>query len=400
MKYIYSFFSLLFIMTYIFTYVSCKDSVHRSDVNASLIDLSNPVKQELNMSEFIEEIRYIALETLDENLIGNIDQLLFADNKIIVVDRLTSSVFIFTDKGKFLNKISRQGAGPEEYVKINKAAIDSQKKLLYILDRQKVYVYTLDGTYVKSFKINFWADDFICTESGTLVFYSTYGHNGNLKKDDKVPLLAVYDIATSKEFYSIYKNYSITPTEVIDYHMLTKYPNKNEATLTLPLSDYIFQLSPNDISPKYLVDFGKENYQKKLRHIELLKEERLSAKDCLEGGKGFPDFWEIQGCLESDSVLFIGYNNYAEHATGIFLQDKRNGHTIEGYTQNQWVIKNDMDGVYPLLPIALRETEFYTVVPAALFLEKTNQESVLEGIAGKINEEDNPILMITKLNIK
>ncbi len=75
---------------------ACRDK-QVSDGQVTNIDLTSPTQKRLNMSEFVSGIQYIPLETSDDNLMGNVDQLLFAHNKIIIVDNKTASIFFFDD---------------------------------------------------------------------------------------------------------------------------------------------------------------------------------------------------------------------------------------------------------------------------------------------------------------
>lgn len=388
----------LLILLFLIILTSCHPSSKNNQNNGTSINLSNPVHKTLNMSTFVSDIQYIPLETTDENFIGNVNQLLIADDKIIVVDQKTASIFFFDRKGKYLYKIANQGVGPEQYTEINGVALNHKEGMVYVLDRKKVFVYTMDGDFEKTIQLEFLANDFICINH-SLVFYCDYGRNRNLAKNGRTPLLAIYDLQTSKARYFLYQDSSIDLVEIIDSHMLRHYSGREEGTLTFPLSDEVHLLTSDGVSSKYSIDFGKSNKEKKKAHLSMLKEERLSAKDGLEGGRGYPDFWEIQGCLESDSLLFIGYNNYSEHKTGVYMRDKRSGKQLNGYSSNGWVIKNDIDNGYPLLPLALEGNKFYTIVPPFYLQEKKSENPQLKSIIEKLTGEENPILMVTNVKI-
>lgn len=137
----------LFTLSFLIILTSCRPSSTNNQNNRANINLSAPVQQDLNMSTFISDIQYVPLETTDENLIGNINQLLLTDDKMIVVDQKTASIFFFDHKGKYLYKIAEQGIGPGQYTQINGAAINHKKKEVYVLDRKKVHVYTMEGNF-------------------------------------------------------------------------------------------------------------------------------------------------------------------------------------------------------------------------------------------------------------
>ena len=91
----------------------------------------------------------------------------------------------------------------------------------------------------------------------SLAFYCDYGRNKNLAKDNRIPLVAIYDLQTSKNQYFLYQDSSIDFVEIIDSHMLRHYSGREEGTLTFPLSDEVYLLTPDGVSSKYSIDFGK-----------------------------------------------------------------------------------------------------------------------------------------------
>lgn len=303
-------FTVLWVMGLLLV-IACRDK-QVSDGQVTNIDLTSPAQKKLNMSEFVSGIQYIPLETSDDNLMGNVDQLLFAHNKIIIVDNKTASIFFF---------------------------------------------------------------------------------------DGQLPLLAIYHIDTAETRYSLYADASIGMTEVIDNHMLRGYGGRDEGTLTFPFSDYVYRLGTEGASPAYFVDFGEKNKTRLENHLAMLKSEQLSAEDCMEGRKGYPAFRAVSGCQESDSLLFVGFNNYSEHETGVYLWDKRSGKTLNGCSSEGWAIKNDIDGGYPLLPMALRGDKFYTVVPPFYLLDMEIEDPELKSIVEKMTGEENPILMVSTVKI-
>ena len=61
--------------------------------------------QSAKLSDFVDSIQYIPLETNDSTLIGSISRIIATPNKIFVGDRVAEGVFVFDKKGKFINRI-------------------------------------------------------------------------------------------------------------------------------------------------------------------------------------------------------------------------------------------------------------------------------------------------------
>lgn len=91
----------------------CSCSEKKSEVVS--IDLKNCVAP---AEMFEPDFEIIPLETTEESLIGEIEKVKLHDSCFFVEDRTQKAILIFDWKGKYLNKISRLGRGPGEYVNI------------------------------------------------------------------------------------------------------------------------------------------------------------------------------------------------------------------------------------------------------------------------------------------
>ena len=113
---------------------------------------------EATPADFIADYRYVPLGTTRQP-VGNIDQLLVTDDRIIVVDKeRAQTVFIFDLDGNPCAEIYRLGRGPQEYYHIDHVTLTpGEKPQLAILDGRgnKVLFYDLDGRFVNSTPISF-----------------------------------------------------------------------------------------------------------------------------------------------------------------------------------------------------------------------------------------------------
>src|SRR5699024_7401469 len=93
-------------------------SPDKSDVITVKIP-ENVTKTGIDLDRILDSSYYIPLETTKDNLIGNVDKILFSDDRIIIVERFQRhAAFIFSNKGKFINQIGVKGKGPHEYMGI------------------------------------------------------------------------------------------------------------------------------------------------------------------------------------------------------------------------------------------------------------------------------------------
>ena len=108
-------------------------------------------KYSIEITQLVDSVSFIKLETKNECLIGRISKVFFIDNRFFIHEKQTSTILVFDVSGKFLYKFGNKGRGPGEYVQISSFLLDEKKKMLMIYDdsSRKMIFYLLDGTLVK-----------------------------------------------------------------------------------------------------------------------------------------------------------------------------------------------------------------------------------------------------------
>lgn len=73
------------------------------------------------------------------------------NKRLYILDRRSSSVFIFSDHGEAKAVIHDQGDGPNKYTNASSIAVNGEKKELYVMDNQlkKKFVYDLNGRLLR-----------------------------------------------------------------------------------------------------------------------------------------------------------------------------------------------------------------------------------------------------------
>ena len=121
--------------------------IHNPD---SVIISVQPEKDPVELSSLIDSVRYVILELTDESIVGNIDKLVIFEDRIYILDKLTSSVFIFDMDGKYLSKISKIGNGPGEYSRLHFFDIEPESRQIVLTDLTTYWNmrYDLDGNFI------------------------------------------------------------------------------------------------------------------------------------------------------------------------------------------------------------------------------------------------------------
>lgn len=126
-------------------------SVHVNDTPLEILPIDSTIT--IKAKDLISNISFVRLESSWKNIIGQIEQILFTDDRIIVFDRYKAkAIYVFDRNGKFLNKIGMLGHGPQEYVEPSYIALVPGQNQIVVFDfsPKKVKIYDLDGKFIRS----------------------------------------------------------------------------------------------------------------------------------------------------------------------------------------------------------------------------------------------------------
>lgn len=86
----------------------------------------------LKMSEILDNVRVIKLETRPEVLLPGFFFAWIGDRYIVVLGN--EEIHLFTADGKYIRKLAQHGRGPEEYLYVLTFCVDEEKGVLYLSD--------------------------------------------------------------------------------------------------------------------------------------------------------------------------------------------------------------------------------------------------------------------------
>ena len=134
----------------------------------------------VDVSEIIDSsfFRIIPLETTEASLISNIYKLFYKNNRFYILDaapmQLFQNILIFDDNGKFIKKISGNGRGPNEYLRLLNMTVTDNSIIAYDTDTYRLLYYDLDGNFLKYYKSEFnnetilYCSDFFSLDDGNI----------------------------------------------------------------------------------------------------------------------------------------------------------------------------------------------------------------------------------------
>lgn len=137
---------------------SGREGVILHNDNLRIVNIDEiPKEGFLKASSVFKRVKPIILETTDESLIGHIGGVYVFDDFIVIFDNSPQkAILVFDSKGKFVRKIGKLGAGPEEYLNISDFTVDSENREIYIMDQSasKINKYNiLSGEFVNSIEV-------------------------------------------------------------------------------------------------------------------------------------------------------------------------------------------------------------------------------------------------------
>lgn len=135
------------------------------------LDLLNEAEDSIEYSFFVESIESIRLELTGSCLIGEISDVAISQDRTFVFDKRQQTIWIFDRNGKYIDKISKQGDGPGEYLQITQFEYDAKNNQIIVLSpwKKALLFYTSEGEYLKTVNLEIVAEDFKVSPYGGFV---------------------------------------------------------------------------------------------------------------------------------------------------------------------------------------------------------------------------------------
>jgi hypothetical protein len=138
-----------------------------------LLVMPEKVSESISFNKYFELESIIPIETNNESLITVIKKVICCKDKIIILTRDDSNIFIIDAySGNVETKIDRIGNGPGESKTIMDIAFDEQSdNILVFNDYNKLLYFTLQGDFIRDEKVNDLYENIVC-DHGNIFFYN------------------------------------------------------------------------------------------------------------------------------------------------------------------------------------------------------------------------------------
>ena len=371
----------------------------------------------LNLSDYAKSVKYIPLETNDSVLVGHINYLIYENGHIILHDLQAELCRVFHEDGSYKTNLGRIGHGPGEYSYVRAMAIMPGLEGMFLSTNEGYFVYDLEGTLQKTMSRLEAPDSFF--EATTVpitdeVFLSHIVAMNDLRYKaliwGKKDTSRIYELCPANTGW----DYS---EELHSYIISTcKWRFGDQTRCYWPATDTIFTIG-SDLKMEKAFVIDLREYKRPLKWIiggvfrkELEASKTISVSNAI---------------LESSRYLFLDLHMY-RLAPEAFTYKKRNirGQMQEFKSTNVYALFdkesgeltllnqpvkhkylgfcNDLDGGPCFWPEYISaKNEMVASWSAEDFLkiyeQLPNPSAELKAVAEKLNQDDNPVLMIVTL---
>lgn len=341
-------------------------------------------KHEVKLSSFVGSLSYIPLETKDECLIGSVDKIVVTDDYYYVMDKYKAgAVFCFDKSGKFFRKIGNVGGAPGEYTRVSDVNVYKDKIYVWDLASTKMFIYDLDGHFLKEMQIFYLAENFSVLDDSWIAFFCAYRNAVQYNGQESCPNLLFYNMDTGELVPDLFYNTKIKS------HGILSCPGyfPGDGSLVIPFNDTIYQVvSPTVLKRKYVMKFDDKYVKARAAHFEKL----LSEDVVLFNFEDFEKVPWVLSYIETPSYSFIYYILEGNSYWGI-IDHKQPDTYIEASDYRKNPVINDIDGVDLFMPYS----SYKNVVYSHILPENIASD---EGRWKDLKIDDNPV--IVKMELK
>ena len=373
-------------------------------------DFSGSDNQTLLLSDIVEDVEYVKLETTDDCLLAGTARVFITNDDIYTLNNYSDYKLLRFDRktGKFISQIGSIGQGPKEM--INPCFVFAKDSLVYVTSTSmdKIYVYTNENQFVRSIP---FCKDRSSFEDGVGETISVIDHQYIVRHPGQLQSKFNYNQYIAAEVIDMNSNrlFAMRDTSEmygimlkLDWDPVRWYYKGNINFYNEP-DRTVYAVTKDSIIPRYHFNLGDNKLP--------ITTERMT--------KEFLKYIKFRSFRETEDYLYL---YWSQNKKGYFARFNKKTETFDVQEQEKfggifWFIgvpglKNDIDGCSRdmdfirlmdeqssiMVMISSTEKEDYIKVlkesQEVKFPEKRQQ---LLKLLEEMGEEDNQILVIYKL---
>lgn len=377
------------------------------------VDLDNSAPLDrLAISEFCDSVATIIVETHDGALLSQIRKLVYADDRIYILNGMgtrTMSLAEFDMSGNFVRRYGRVGRGPGEYVSVFDFTLDGERAYLLDIMTRRIISYDLDsGRYLEDIPLSQTASTYRILKTGD-TFYTDLHDRVFDESNYMLQSWKNADVENKKyhlpvgEYLQGWTNTTsvggVSFVDGVDGHHLFTHELSNEILklYTDSIGKYIYLKSADFIGPKERRAIS-ESINSQPRNT--------SGPSMTEHSRptDFDTYWGVRDYFETNR--YICFSVFKNGLPPTVLYDKQTGTSKRTHpTYIDLIVKDGYPEVSACLTLLHADENglFYTVIPHRMELFRAaaadgqlNDDLDKLELLKKLSDDANPVVFFLK----
>lgn len=373
-------------------------------------DFSGSDNQTLLLSDIVEDVEYVKLETTDDCLLAGTARVFITNDDIYTLNNYSDYKLLRFDRktGKFISQIGSIGQGPKEM--INPCFVFAKDSLVYVTSTStdKVYVYTNENQFIRSVP---FCKDRSSFEDGVGQTISVIDHQYIVRHPGQLQSQFNYNQYMAAEVIDMNSNRLFAMRDTSDVYgiMLTldwdpvRWYYKGNINFYNEPDRTVYAVTKDSIIPRYHFNLGDNKWP--VINGKLTKE--------------FFKYIKFKSFRETEDYLYLYWN---QSQKGYFARFNKKTETLDVQEQGKFWgagwhlgvpgLKNDIDGCnrnVDFIRLMDEQSSIVNMISASgkedyIKVLKESQEvkfpekrQQLLKLLEEMGEEDNQILAIYKL---
>ena len=383
--------NLLLVVILLAVIAGCRGGGKQSIDDLIIVDVTKSYpEKELILQDFMD-VDYIALETNDDFV--NQGMVMAIGKEVMLVRNRTGDgdIFVYDRNGKALRKINRKGQGGEEYLYISGIIIDEDNNEMFVnsTSAKKILVYDLFGNFKRSIRypdnvsydnIHFYDKDHLICYDGSVNVKGGEERGGQS-----------FHIIISKQDGSITREIYIPFKKIVSHYMYhedyTISGMTNDYSIIPYHGNWILGELASDTIYNYLPDGHLSPFIVRTPPVQSIDPERFLLMRNFTDRYYFMEVFRKEVNIKTMSIPVGTRLMYDKQENTLYESIVYN----DDYTNKRRVFmgKSVND-----------EIAFWQTLEAHRLVESYGKGELKDGklneIAAKLNEEDNPVIMLVK----
>ncbi len=382
----------------------------KDSIETITIDVDKAVRA-FDISEFVDstDFRIVPLETSQECVLSSKPgKFSYLRDRIYVLDKMSKGLYIFNvSDGSLYSKIQSVGQGPEEYVEITDMFVSDNNIFIYDQFGRKILIYDADGNYQSQINTR------DIGVRGQTVFYfggRIYLLDKYHSRDDKP---GYFLCSMNMDGSGLQKHIAKIPEQgmIINHTLRCDYAFSDDSLMVmLTGSDTVYCVSGDEITPRYVLDFGDKKIPEKSRNMTFAEQE----------ASGFTDLKYIRGannifCIGDFLVFDFMYGQVTpvtreEMQKQSFIPPTNKYYALYNMKTGETIVSNGIRissfgmhniGYTIVNGRIINYVDPYYATVGGYYEPKTDNQAYKERhkeVYSKLKSDDNPVVFVYKLN--